>query len=227
GYFHIAVQFLLNAGTIFLLYYAFSRRSRLLHLLAGALVGAGLWFVMRPLFHLFLAYNPGFGFAFGSFKSLFVVLIWIYYSLAVFLFGAEIAANLGRKETIFLRKLMEGKGGIPASFKGKYLVRYGKGGTIFHEGDAGEEMYAVRAGSVGILKDDIQIAVIPQGKCFGEMSFLLASPRVATAVALEDVELVIINSDNVKNLMNEYPAFVVEMLREMALRLRETNKLVD
>ncbi len=227
GYLTTAVQFLLNAGTVFLLYYAFSRKRRLLHLLAGALAGAGLWFIMRPLFHLFLAYNPGFGFAFGSFKSLFVVLIWIYYSLAVFLFGAEIAANLGRKETIFLRKLMEGKGGVPASFRGKHVVRYEKGAAIFREGDAGGEMYAVRRGSIGILKDNAQIAVIREGKCFGEMSFFLASPRVATAVALEDVELVIINNENMKKLMNEYPAFVVEMLRELALRLRETNRLVD
>jgi membrane protein len=227
GYLHIAVQFLLVAGTVFLLYYAFSRRSRLLHLLAGAFVGASLWFVMRPLFNLFLAYNPGFGFTFGSFKSLFVVLIWIYYSLAVFLFGAEIAANLGRKEAIFLRKLMEGKGGIPSSFKGKYVVRYEKGSTIFREGDAGEEMYTVRKGSVGIQKDGSQVAVIETGKSFGEISFLLASPRIATAVALEDVELVIINNENVKKLMNEYPAFVVEMLRGLALRLRQANRLMD
>ena len=50
---------------------------------------------MTPAFHLFITYNPGYGFAFGSFKSLFVVIIWIDYSLVVFLFGAEITASLG------------------------------------------------------------------------------------------------------------------------------------
>lgn len=227
GYLHIAVQYLLNAGTVFLLYFALSRGSRRSHLIAGALVSAALWFLMRPIFNLFLAYNPGFGFAFGSFKSLFIVLIWIYYSLAVFLFGAEIAANAGRKETIFIRKLMQGKGAVPVSFTEKYVARYEKGDTIFRENGRGEEMYAVRAGSVGIWKEGARVAVIPAGKCFGEISFLLSTPRVATALALENVELVIINGENMKNLMNDDPAFVVELLRDMAARLREANRLVD
>jgi CRP-like cAMP-binding protein len=80
---------------------------------------------------------------------------------------------------------------------------------------------------VGILKEGKQIAVIPEGKFFGEMSFLLAAPRTASAVALEDTELVIITDENIINLMNEYPEFVVGALREMARRLRETNKLID
>ena len=53
------------------------------------------WFAMRPAFHLFLLYNPGYGFAFGSFKSLFVVIIWIHFSFIVLLAGAEITENLG------------------------------------------------------------------------------------------------------------------------------------
>lgn len=226
-YLGLFAQLLFSIATVFLLYAVFSRRIRTVHLLAGAVVSAGLWFIMRPLFHLFLVYNPGFGFAFGSFKSLFVVILWIYYSLAVFLFGAEIAASIGRRETVYVRKLLEGRGGVPSSFTSRHLVRYGKGGIIFHESDEGGEMYAVRRGSVGIRKEGIQIAVIPAGKCFGEMSFLLSVPRIATAVALEDTELVIITSGNISNLMNEFPEFVVGMLREMAQRLRETNRLID
>lgn len=227
GYVSGLVPYFFNGATIFLLYFAFSRRVPMLHLLAGALAAAGLWFIMLPLFHLFLAYNPGYGFAFGSFKSLFVVIIWIYYSLAVFLFGAEIAASLGRRETVFIKNLMEGKRGVPSSVRNRYVLRYEKDSVIFNEGDQGTEMYSLRRGSVGIRKDGEQIAVIKEGKCFGEMSFLLAAPRVATAVALEDVEVVVVSNENIKSLMNEYPAFIVEMLREMALRLRETNKLID
>jgi CRP/FNR family transcriptional regulator len=69
--------------------------------------------------------------------------------------------------------------------------------------------------------------VVTEGKCFGEMSFLLSTPRVVMAIALEDVELVEISNENINNLMNEYPEFVVEMLRDLAERVRETNKLID
>jgi membrane protein len=89
------VLFLLITTVVFLLYRIFSDGHRIIHLVIGSLTTSILWFAMRPAFHLFLLYNPGYGFAFGSFKSLFVVIIWIHFSFVVFLAGAEIAANLG------------------------------------------------------------------------------------------------------------------------------------
>ena len=90
--------FIVVTGVVFWLYFIFSSKMRIRQLIIGSLVTSLLWFAMRPAFHLFLTYNPGYGFAFGSFKSLFVVIIWIYYLLVVFLFGAEIAvASAGTK----------------------------------------------------------------------------------------------------------------------------------
>jgi membrane protein len=227
GYLENVAPFLFITAVIFSLFLVFSSRARLFHLLIGALATSLLWFAMRPAFHLFLTYNPGYGFAFGSFKSLFVVIIWIYCSLVVFLLGAEVAASLGRKEAVFIKKLMEGKKNVPTGVIDKYVVRYEQGDTIFSEGDPGNEMYSVLKGRVAIRMAEKDLGTISEGECFGGLSFLLASKRVATATALDDVELVIINNENINNLMNEYPEFVVEMLREMALRLREANKLID
>jgi membrane protein len=84
--------FIVVTAVVFSLYFTFSSKMRIRQFIIGSLVTSLLWFAMRPVFHLFLTYNPGYGFAFGSFKSLFVVIIWIYYFLVVFLFGAEIAA---------------------------------------------------------------------------------------------------------------------------------------
>lgn len=226
GWFGDMAPFLFVFAVVFSLYWVFSRRTHLGHLMIGALATSVLWFLMRPAFHLFLTYNPGYGFAFGSFKSLFVVIIWIYCSLVVFLIGAEIAASIGRKEAVFIKNLMEGKASVPSTVAERYIVRIEKGGTIFMEGDPGSEMFSVLKGSVGILKNNREIAVIPAGKYFGEMSFLLSAPRVAGAVALEDVELVAISNENISTLMNEFPEFILEMLREMAERLRETDRLV-
>jgi membrane protein len=227
GYFEGVVPFLFVTAVVFLLYFTFSSKARFRHLAVGSLATSLLWFTMTPAFHLFLTYNPGYGFAFGSFKSLFVVIIWIYYSLLVFLFGAELAASLGRDETVFIKKLMEGKKNVPSGIVGKYVVRYEKGSLIFAEGDPGRELFCVLKGRVAIRKGNRKIGIIPSGKCFGGISFLLSSPRVAEAVALEDVELVAINDDNINKLMNQYPEFVVEILREMAVRLREANKVID
>jgi len=227
GYVEGAAPFLFVSAAVFSLYFIFSKGTRMVHLAVGALVTSLLWFAMRPAFHLFLVYNPGYGFAFGSFKSLFVVIIWIYFSLVVFLLGAEIAASLGRDETVFIKKLMEGKKNVPAGVISKYVAGYEKGTTIFSEGEPGNEMFSVLKGRVAIYKGDKEIGVIETGQCFGGISFLLSSPRVARAVALEDSELVAIRNENINKLMNEYPEFIIEVLREMALRLREANKVID
>jgi membrane protein len=212
---------------VFLFYFIFSSRMRNRYLLAGALVTAFIWFAMRPAFHLFLTYNPGYGFAFGSFKSLFVVIIWIYVSLVIFLLGAEIAQSLHQHEAVFVKKLMQGKRNVPASVYEKNVRYFSKGSVIFREGDPGGEMFSLLSGSVALYHQGTPVAEIAEGKCFGEMSFLLASPRLSTAIAIDDVELVGVNNENVTQLMNEYPEFVVGVLREMAVRLREAGKLID
>ncbi len=226
GYLETAFSFLLLLAVVFLIYLSFSPRKQASSLMTGAIITSLLWFAMRPAFHLFLTYNPGYGFAFGSFKSLFVVIIWIYYSLAVFLFGAEVAAIMSLKEMFVIKKLM-GRRHVPASVFGKYVVRFEKGNIIFTEGDEGRTMYSVLAGRVGILKNEQEIAVIQEGKCFGIVAFLLSKPRGATAVALDDVELVMISNDNISVLMSEFPEFVLEMLRDMAKLMQATNRLVD
>jgi len=221
------VLFLLVTSVVFLFYYIFSPRMLSRYLLAGAVVTTLIWFALRPAFHLFLTFNPGYGFAFGSFKSLFVVIIWIYASLVIFLLGAEIAESLHRRETVFIKKLLQGKRNVPASVYGKYVRGFSQGSVIFSEGDPGGEMFSVLSGSVALYQQGSLIAEIPEGKCFGEMSFLLAAPRLSTAIAISAVELVSISNENVTQLMNEYPEFVVELLRDMALRLREAGKLID
>jgi membrane protein len=227
AYLSSVVQYVFITLAFFLLYLAFSRKFRPTNLAAGALAGGALWYLMGPLFYMFLAYNPGYGLAFGSFKSLFVVIIWIYYSLVVFLLGAEIAAVLERRETVFLKRLMAGKKDLPAAVAERFITRYAPGEAIFTEGDAGDQMFSVLKGTIAIRKGARELFRIGVGQYFGVVSFLLATPRIAAAVAVEDVELVMITRQNITNLMNESPEFIFSMLRETALRLRETNKMFE
>ncbi len=67
------------------------QRPRWRDVLAGALVSALLFSAGKHLFGLYLA-RAGTADAFGAAGSLAVVLMWLFYSAAVFLFGAEFAA---------------------------------------------------------------------------------------------------------------------------------------
>ena len=55
--------------------------------------------MIRPLFGWFLSVNPDYGYAFGSLKAIFLLLIWVYYTFAAVLLGAEILAALRRQRT--------------------------------------------------------------------------------------------------------------------------------
>lgn len=220
------LSFLFVAAVVAVFYLIFSKRMPTRYLFVGALVCAALWSSLHPVFNTFLTYNPGYGLAFGSFKSLFIVIIWIYYSLAVFMFGAEVAASFNREELIVIRSLINRNSAVPGPVLEKLSIPFAKGNFVFAEGDPGNEMYLVLRGEVGIQKNGKDVAIIRERNYFGEMSFLLSEPRSASAVALTDVDLLVINNKTIINLVQEYPELVFWMLKEMAGRLRETTKQI-
>jgi membrane protein len=213
------LPFCLTVLLVWGVYFAFTPKARKTHLLIGSLTTAVLWFLLRPAFTLFLTHDPGYGFAFGSFKSIFIVIIWIYYSMAALLFGAEVVAALHRSETVLIKRLMDGRGSVPFKGDTRLVLEAPAGWVFFQEGDPGEEMFFVLGGAVSICREGRQIALIGKGKYFGEMTFLLGMERSATAVALEPCRCVIIHSHNFEALLLEFPEIVREMLVEMAFRL--------
>lgn len=220
----LVLPLLLTTGMLWAVFVMLTHGVRSRHLLTGALTTAALWFLLRPAFGLFLAYNPGYGVAFGSFKSLFIVTIWLYYSMAVFILGAEVIAALHRRETVVLKRLMEGREGMPETSRRRFIWEGEPGDVLFQEGDVSREMYHLVKGEIRILKGGCEIAVLGPGTFFGEMSFLLGAPRSATAVVKEACEAIRVDEGHLEALMREYPGLVRDMLTEMAGRLRATSE---
>lgn len=223
-WFKTLFPFVLTVLLLMALYGAFAPRIKRLHLLAGALTTAFFWFLLKPGFTLFLLHNPGYGLAFGSFKSLFIIFIWIYYSMAVLLLGAEVMAALNRKETLLLRRFLEGKVAPSRFGHHRFLVQVPMGQVFFREGELGREMFYILRGRVSIQRGDQEIAVLEAGGFFGEMSFLLGQERSATAVARESCECLLVHEQSMDTLMREFPDMVQDMLTELALRLRAMDE---
>lgn len=104
-----------------------------------------------------------------------------------------------------------------------------KGDIIFKEGEWQMSMYSVTSGKVGIYsqygKEKEQLLTeLEKGKFFGEMGLIEARPRSATAVALEDTEVEIIDSENLSDCFKNDPEKVVAVLINMTSRLRELSK---
>src|SRR5260221_12798282 len=87
---------------------------------------------------------------------------------------------------------------MPADPFKNLTVRHKKGSLIYGEGDLGSEMYVIQSGAVRIFRElagvKQELAVMEKGDFFGEIAVLEALPRSAAAEAIEDVELIEINS---------------------------------
>ena len=222
----------LTAGFMALFYLLFCPvRLKVGNLLAGSLVTAVLWVATRPLFVLFLKFNPNYGVTFGSLKAIFILIIWVYYQFAVILFGTEIMANIRRREALLLAQLFRGKGAGrkgPTRVMERFARSLSRGEVICREGEEGQEMFYILWGSVDIRRADKTLRVMREGEYFGEMAMLLGSPRVATVVAAEDdTRVVRISRDNLEVILRENPKIVMSILREMAERVKKTNEMVD
>ena len=226
--FVVAPLFVLAA--VCFLYVVFAPvRMRLSQVLAGAVTAALLLAVIRPVFGLFLRFNPDYGYAFGSLKAVFLVIIWAYYTFAVILLGAEVIANVRRREALLLKGLFapEESRAVSKTLLGRFVRTCGEGEVLFREGDSGNEMYYVLSGAVSLSRKGSQLIALKEGGYFGEMSMLLNAPRTATATgAAGATKLVVISHDNFDMILRENPGIVQRILKEMALRLKATNERI-
>lgn len=98
-FFYTIVLYLVTVAIVVVFYRVFMPvKVSFLHMLAGAVATTVLWTVIRLGFGLLLTYNPKYGITFGSLKTLFIIILWIYYSFTALLFGTEIIANLKTKK---------------------------------------------------------------------------------------------------------------------------------
>jgi CRP-like cAMP-binding protein len=108
-----------------------------------------------------------------------------------------------------------------------YIVKLRTGDLVFKEGDQGTEMYIVQSGTVEIFNETprgrVTLAVMEKGDFFGEMALLEGAPHMAAAIAVEDVELIEINSTLFDRMIKANAEIAVRMLRKLSIRLRETN----
>jgi CRP-like cAMP-binding protein len=104
------------------------------------------------------------------------------------------------------------------------------GKFIFREGDLGTEMYIVHEGQVEILQElpdgSRQLAVLEKGDFFGEMSILEELPRNASAKALTNATVIMIDGATFDSMLRANPEIAVRIMRKLSRRLRQADELV-
>ena len=109
-------------------------------------------------------------------------------------------------------------------------LRFKKGQVILRQGDAGDCMYYIGYGTVGIYTDygtenELLLTELHENQFFGEMGLIEKLPRSATAVVLEnDTVLTRLTEDGLDQMFEEKPAFILLTLQHISSRLRKLTK---
>ena len=106
------------------------------------------------------------------------------------------------------------------------------GEVIFNAGDLGDVLYIVGSGQVELSVKDttgqkIVLATPERNDVFGELSMLDARPRSATATAVTDCELLLLDREDLLILFKKQPDAALNMLAVLSGLLRKVDRLVQ
>jgi CRP/FNR family cyclic AMP-dependent transcriptional regulator len=107
-------------------------------------------------------------------------------------------------------------------------MNFAQGQEICHQGDPGDAMYVILGGVAEVLIDSpagqIRVAEFKKNGFFGETAILCDAPRNATVKATEALATLKVSKDMFYRLVAEFPEIAIEVMRELAQRVEETNK---
>jgi CRP/FNR family transcriptional regulator, cyclic AMP receptor protein len=107
--------------------------------------------------------------------------------------------------------------------EGRAPSTFQAGELVFEQGDRGDAMYVVRAGSVELRDGEQLIETVTAPGLFGEMALIEDEPRALSAVAAGDAVLVEIPARHFWILVHDTPYFAQLVMSVMARRLRHTR----
>ena len=114
----------------------------------------------------------------------------------------------------------------------KMIARhYESGQFIFLEDSEGEQCFFVVQGSVKVTRlsndgREVILAMLNEGDFFGEMALLDGESRSANVIALEKTEVLTLNRADFLVVLHDYPQIAIQLLKEMAHRLRKSDRQI-
>ncbi len=108
---------------------------------------------------------------------------------------------------------------------------YKKGQIILMEDSIGEHCFFLTRGKVKITRlssdgREVILALLASGDFFGEMSLLDGESRSANVVALENTKALTLNMEDFLTALEMYPKVAINLLRELAVRLRKSDEQI-
>lgn len=108
-------------------------------------------------------------------------------------------------------------------------VTFDDGDVLMHHGSAGRTCYAVVSGRVLVTATSTQGSTLVIGRreagdLIGELAALEEAPRAATVTAQGPVAAYVLRRQDLLDLLDEYPAWSIALLQQLARRLRSMTE---
>jgi CRP/FNR family cyclic AMP-dependent transcriptional regulator len=95
--------------------------------------------------------------------------------------------------------------------------------VLCEEGSGGHEFYLILDGTATVKRGGRKVATLSSGDYFGELALLNRSPRNATIIADDDMELLVLGQREFSGVLDEVPGIAHKLLGSMAARLQEAD----
>jgi len=110
--------------------------------------------------------------------------------------------------------------------------RYPRDTVVFFENEEGDCLFMILEGriKVTILGDDgreIILTMLGPGDLFGEMALLDNEPRSATAIAVEESELLLLQRSDFQAVVGDNPGISIALIKVLTARLRRANHQIQ
>jgi CRP-like cAMP-binding protein len=104
--------------------------------------------------------------------------------------------------------------------------------VVFFENEEGDSFFCIVDGriKVTILGDDgreVILSVLGRGDFFGEMALLDNEPRSATAIAVEDTELLSLHRNDFQSVLSDNRSIMLALIKILTARLRRANHQIS
>jgi CRP/FNR family cyclic AMP-dependent transcriptional regulator len=104
--------------------------------------------------------------------------------------------------------------------------------VVFFENEEGDTFFCIVDGriKVTILGDDgreVILSVLGRGDFFGEMALLDNEPRSATAIAVEDTELLSLHRNDFQSVLSDNRSIMSALIKILTARLRRANHQIS
>jgi signal transduction histidine kinase len=106
---------------------------------------------------------------------------------------------------------------------------YGPGDLIFDEYSKGRDLFLIASGRIRIKKYtkfgvESLLAVLHPGDFFGELSLIDGLPRSARAEAVDECDVLVLSADGYRRLVDKHRQIAINLLNNLALRLRTMDQ---